>query len=234
VYAMTNSNGKCQIYGLDLTKNDYMIMVQKAGFDRKVEMPLTPSTNGTAVAIALKRPAQLFSLSGKITTGTAGGPAVSGAYVLVSSTVKKFFASTTTAADGQYSFTNLPQASDYRFVVVPGGNLRTYVDPVLNYTGQTAFTKDVVLPSGSAITGTVTRTGTAAINVFLYTAANKFVAFTTADANGGYTFTGLTSGNYKVLAVSTGNKPKWYGGNTIGLATAVIAGDSGINIELAP
>jgi hypothetical protein len=173
----------------------------------------------------------VFTLSGTITSTCTGTPPVVGAFVLVSSASKDFFASAVTVAGGKYSFTNLPQASDYRLVVVPGGALRTQVQTGLNYSGGTVFTNDVAIPCGSAISGTVTA-GTAKIYVFLYTAAGQFVGFAEVGAAGAYSFAGLAAGNYKVLAVSAGFSPKWYNGQTtIGAADTVSAGGTA-NITL--
>lgn len=237
VYALTDANGNCKIYGLDAANSDYIILAQKAGFERKSVLGQTPSTNGLpAISFTLNRPAALFSLGGTITSSCGGGP-VPEAYVLVSTVARDFFASAITGANGQYSFTNLPQANDYRFVVVPGGALRTQVQTGLNYTGSLTQTNDVAIPCGSSITGTVTRTGTTPITVYLYTAANQFVGFTAANATtGAYTFTGLTTTlNYKVLAVSTGFTPKWYNGQTTIGAADPVSGAGGVaNITLTP
>jgi hypothetical protein len=241
VYALTDVNGNCKIFGLDLTKSDYIILAQKAGFERKSLVAQTPSNSGVAVEFILNRPAALFNLSGTITSDCATpNLPVAGAYVLVSTTAKDFFASAITDANGQYIFTNLPQAADYRFVVVPGGALKTQVQPVLNYDGVatgTLFTNNVAVPCGNTITGTVTRTGTTPISVFLYTAGNQFVGFTEANATTGvYTFTGITaSTTYKVLAVSQGFSPKWYNSQTtIDAANPVSAGGVNVDITLTP
>ncbi|MBN1380500.1 MAG: carboxypeptidase regulatory-like domain-containing protein [Deltaproteobacteria bacterium] len=234
-YAVTNASGNCKIYGLS-NYSDYIVIAQKRGFERQSLTAQTPTTDGTgtgAISFSLVRPAALFSLSGTITSGCAGEP-IEGAYVLVSSASKNFFTAATTNGSGYYSMTNLPQAGDYKFVVVPGGNLQIYVETAVDFTGSTSFTKDVTIPCGSTIDGTITRaTGTATIYVFLYTEAGGFVDFTTADGNGDYAFAGLAAGNYKVLAVSSGNTPKWYDGkDTISTADTVAAGATGVDIAL--
>jgi hypothetical protein len=228
VYALTDTDGNCKIYGLDVM--DYIIIVQKRGYDRQALTSQTPSAGGTAVPVTLTRPAALFALSGTITSTCTGNPPVVGAFVLVSTASKDFFASAITDAYGKYSFTNLPQASDYRLVVVPGGALRTQVQTGLDYDDSNVVVNspnpnDVAIPCGSTISGTVTA-GTAKIYVFLYTAAGQFVGFTEADGAGAYTFDGLVDSNtYKVLAVSSGFSPMWYNGaTTIGDAAAVNAG----------
>jgi hypothetical protein len=227
VYALTDANGNCKIYGLDASLlGGYTVIAQKAGFERKAVLSQIPAVGGTAVPISLKRPLARFNLSGTVNSTCNGNPVVSGAYVLVSTSAKDFFASAITNGSGQYSFTDLPQASDYRFVVVPGGALRTQVAGPMDYT---ALPTTVAIPCGSAITGTVTRTGTSPIYVFLYTAAGEFVAFTQANGSGAYSFAGLAnSTTYKVLAVSSGFSPNWYNSQTtvktIDTADAVNAG----------
>lgn len=242
VYALTDATGNCKIFGLDATASAgppdtrYIILVQKAGFERKSLFGQTPAPppTGQPIGVTLNRPTAPFNLSGTITSSC--GPPVAGAYVLVSTVTADFFASAITDAGGQYSFTNLPQASDYRFVVVPGGALRTHLETGLSFTVTTV--KNVQIDCGSTITGTVTRAGTTPIFVYLYTDLNQFVAFTEANGTtGAYTFTGLVATNppttYKVLAVSTGFSPAWYNGQTtIGTATTVSAGGSNVNITL--
>jgi hypothetical protein len=232
VYALTDASGNCKIYGLDAANGDYIILAQKSGFERGSQLSLRPALppTGQPVAFTLNRPALRFDLSGTITSSCSTPPA--GAYVLVSTVAKDFFASAITNASGQYSFIDLPQATDYRFVVVPGGALQTHVETGLSFT--TTAVKNVQIDCGSTITGTVSRTGTTPISVYLYTAANQFVASIEADAAGAYTFTGLANTTtYKVLAVSTGFSPQWYNGQTtIGTATAVSAGGTNVNITL--
>ena len=234
VYALTDAAGNCKIYGLDAANSDYIVLAQKAGYERKSLLGQTPLIAGQAISFTLSRPADLFNLSGTITKGSdCGGGPVAGAYVLVSTVAKDFFASAITNASGQYSFTNLPQANDYRFVVVPGGALRTHVETGISF-GAAPPAKNVTIPCGSTITGTITRTGTTPIYVFLYTAADQFVAFTEASAAGAYTFTGLENGNYKVLAVSTGFSPGWFDGRTTITAADTVAAGGVANITLAP
>jgi len=238
VYALTDTNGNSKIYGLDASKSDYIILVQKSGYVRQVvkngeSLTWSPTDAGTAVPVILQMPAALFSLSGTITSDASSTPPVPGAYVLISTADKDFFATAVTDSAGYYSFAQLPQASDYRLVVVPGGALRTQVQTGLNYTGSTTQTNNVTIPIGNTITGIVTRTGDTPIYVFLYTSGDQFVGYTKADAVGAYSFTGLASTTtYKVLAVSSGFSPKWYNGAaTIGAAAAVSAGGTA-NITL--
>ena len=234
VYAVTNSSGNYAVYGLDELQDDYIILAQKRGYVRQVKAGKTPATGGGAVVdFALEPPAALFNLSGVITSDCAETPPVINALVVVSSATAKFFNSTRTDESGAYSFQDLPQADDYRFVIVPVGSLQVYVETGINFDATTV--KSVTLPCGSEISGTIAWTGTSTAYVLLYTAVGEFVDFTTSDAGGDgtYTFTGLTDGNYKVLAFASGNTPEWYNSKTgIDTADSVSAGNSGINIDL--
>jgi hypothetical protein len=228
------------VYGLDEANSDYFILAQKRGYVRQVKPSQTPATGaGTDASFTLVYPAALFNLSGGITSDCGdGGAPVPDAFVVVSSAKEKFSSSTRTDGSGAYSFQNLPQSDDYRFVVVPGGSLQVYVDSPMGVTSGTiasgTATKDVELPCGGQIRGAITWTGTGTAYVLLYTAGNEFVDFTTADTSSGeYTFTGLADGTYKVLAFASGNTPKWYNG-IAGIADAddVAAGAVNINITL--
>ncbi len=233
VYALTDGAGNCKIYGLDAANSDYIILAQKPGYERQSLLSQTPSLAGQPISFTLTRPA-VFNLGGTIKSGCAGTPAVPGAYVLVST--GDFFASAISNGSGVYSFTDLPQGSGYRFVVVPGGALRTYVETGLTFAATT--TKDVTIPCGQTITGTITDgTNGVAATVLLYTALNEFVGYTVASTAGAYSFPGLAnSTTYKVLAVATGFSPKWYNGKaTIDAADPVSAGGvANITLTLAP
>jgi len=233
LYKITNSSGYYELYGLDASQSDYIVMAQKKGYERSFKISQQPSTAGTTVDFTLNRPAAVCALSGTITSGCGDKPALEGTIVMVSSASKNFFATADTNGSGAYSFTKLPQAADYRFVVIPGSGLQTYVETGVSLTAATV-TKDVEIPCGSEISGTVTGKGTGAITVYLLAAAdNAFVGQVTAGAGGAYTFKGLSAGNYKVLAVETGNAAKWYNGQTlIANADPVAAGTSDVNINL--
>ncbi len=232
LYKITNSSGQYELYGLDATKSDYIVMAQKKGYERSFKIAQQPSTAGTTVDFTLNLPAAVCALSGAITSGCGDKPALEGAIVVVSSTSKDFFATDDTSSSGAYSFAGLPQATDYRFVVIPGSGLQTYVETNVSLSAATV-TKDVEISCGQDISGTVTGKGTGAITVYLFTEANAFVDEVTAGTGGTYTFKGLSAGNYKVLAVEAGNTAKWYDGQAlIANATTVAAGTSSVDINL--
>ena len=239
VSVITNSAGKYAVYGLSELNSDYTIIVQKKDYLRQSVQNQTPgtSTNGTVVDFTLAKPAATFDLTGTVSKSGGAGP-VANVWVMLTANNGAFFVSTLTNVSGGYGFTKLPQANDYRLVVMPGGNLPAYVESPIDWSAASGtVTKNVTIAWGDTtkISGTVTRTGSGAISVFLYKAAdNSFVAFTTAGSDGSYAFQGLATGTYKVLAVCPGNSPKWYGGATIDAATAVSTGTTTANITLAP
>jgi len=236
VYAMTDALGQYAVYGLDAALSDYVVMAQKTGYERATASGLTPSLTGTQVDFTLSKPTALFNLSGMVTSDCVGSPPVPDALVVVSSVTQDFFSSTYTDAAGFYSFQDLPQAADYRIVVVPGGGLQVYEETGLSFTATA--TKNIVLPCGSSISGTVSWAGSAEAYVLVYKAVdNSFVDFVTLNPSPGnyvnYTFTGLTAGDYKVLAFADGNTPVWYNGQAgIDSANLVPAGATGITITL--
>jgi hypothetical protein len=229
IYALANSSGNCKIYGLDKS-TAYTILVQKSGFERKSQSVTTDgSADENVVPITLNRPAAKFTLNGTVTSDCTDNPPVAGAYVVVSSehaaSGKGFFSTVLTNSTGGYIFADIPQADDYRLVVVPGGDLRTVVFTGLDYldTNNAANPYNVSISCGSSISGTITA-GSSPIYVFLYK-DDKFVAYTKAASGGAYEFKGLSGGGYKVMATSRGYSPKWNGNvTTKGAATAVNAG----------
>ncbi|MEI7670593.1 MAG: cohesin domain-containing protein [Deltaproteobacteria bacterium] len=240
ISVVTNTDGKYDVYGLDASKTDYMIMVQKKEYLRKIVKDQTPATGtGAVVNITIDKPATTFDLSGTVSK-SGGAGAVMNAWVMLTATVsgETFFISAMTNGSGVYSFTKLPQAA-YRLAVIPGGSLPAYSETGsgTDWSASTGtVTKNVEIAWGTAtnISGTVTRTGSGVISVFLYKASDRtFVAFAKAGDNGAYEFQGLvTTDTYKILAISQGNKPGWYGGATLDSATATAVGTTTANITL--
>lgn len=244
VSVMTNKLGKYDVYGLSTT-SAYTIIVQKKDYIRQIIQNKTPATgSGTVVDVGLLKPLinSLFALSGTVSKNVGG--AVPNAWVMVSAILSgnvPFFASQQTDQAGAFSFPKLPQASGYRFVVMPGGSLPFINEENIDWsTASGTVTKDVTITvsNETKISGTVTRSGSGVISVSLYKEDNTFVAATLADGNGAYSFEGLAAGSkYKVLAISPGNGPGWYSATgavtSVGTATAVDAGTAGVNITLS-
>lgn len=234
IYAVTNADGFYSVYGLDASQS-YTLFAQKRGYERKFELNKAPSTAGTVVDFALSPPAAVYKISGSVTTSDT--VAVSGAVVLVSSSTKNFFAATTTGTTGAYEILNLPGATDYKLVVVPGGNLPTQV-----ITGITVNTdptvQNVVISLGDSIGGTITGPPSGArVYVFLYKGTGDspaYVGFTLAGANGAFIFKGLTAGSdYRLLVTSAGYTSQWYNGKiSAGAADAIVSGSTNVNMTL--
>lgn len=234
-YAVTNQSGNYWIWGLDSSKT-YLVFASKRGYERGFNPAVTPAADpGTQVDFALAPPALTFNLSGTV-TAECSPFTVTNATVIASyspGTGSDYFKWTRTDQSGQYSFTGLPQNANYRLTVVPPGNLKVQVLTGIDGT-QGDVVRNVVIPCGSSISGTITGAASGAVvYVMLYNAAdNSFVDYTVAAVDGTYSFEGLTSGSYKVVAVA-GGSIKWYdNADTIGAATSVSPGDTGVNITL--
>ena len=189
---------------------------------------------GTEVNFELSPPDATYKISGSVTT--SDNAAVSGAVVLVSSSSKNFFAVTTTGTTGAYEIANLPGATDYRLVVIPGGNLPTQT--VSGIAVSADKVQNVVISLGESIEGKITGPPPEAkVYIFLYKGTGDsptYVGFTRAEGNGTFRFKGLTAGtDYKVLVVSAGYTSQWYSGrSTAGTADEIASGRTDVNLTL--
>ncbi len=239
-FARSGSDGSYAIHGLSASTN-YLLIANKKGYERKIHTPFVqPATSGTQADISLTPLSAFFALSGKVTKA-CDGSALAEVRVIVSRDLgngQNFFAVTKTDDQGAYTFPNLPQATGYNLIVIPGATL-----PVTKITGidGTAgdVTKDVQIECGSEISGKITL-GAAADKVYvvLFTSAGAYVdhkVLTEKDDTGAYpyTFSGLAAGNYKVVAAAAGNTATWYDGKTDSTtADTVAAGTTGVDITL--
>lgn len=145
--------------------------------------------------------------------GAEGG--LSGVTVqLVNATTGAVVATTTTAADGSYTFPSVPSGSYLVRETDPAGYTSTTpnVVPVTVVSGTTAVANfgDQV---GSTVSGVVFddlngngvqdsgEAGLAGVTMRLTSAATGAILTTTTDATGAYTFTGLAPGGYTVTEV---------------------------------
>jgi hypothetical protein len=144
-------------------------------------------------------PAETFSISGQV-TDEQGAP-VAGVMVTLSGSQA---VSTQTNADGRYVFSNLPTSGVY--TVTPSANYGFNVPAVTVVTPAGDETVDfMAIANGYAISGRVTNAsgdGIAGANINLSGGQN---AATISDANGSYSFTGLTAGKDYSVAVSRVN-----------------------------
>lgn len=233
IYAVTNADGFYSVYGLDASQS-YTLFAQKRGYERKFLAGQAPTTAGKEVNFELSPPAATYKISGNVTTSATA--AVEGAVILVSSATKNFFAATATGANGYYEILNLPVATDYKMVVIPGGNLPT--QSITGITVSADKVQNVVISLGDSIGGTITGPPSGARTyIFLYKGTGDsptYVGYTLAGTNGAFLFKGLTAGNdYKVLVTSAGYTSQWYNGkSTAGTADAITSGSTGTGVNV--
>ncbi len=232
VYTVTNSAGAYSVYGLDQTLTDYMIIAQKRGYERQVtimKQPATTDTAGNTVNFTLSPPVTTYTISG--TVQDSNSVAIADAIVVVASKSKNFVSTATTDSQGGYTVTGLLNASDYKIVVIPGGNLPTQS---ASFTVSGAnVTQSFTIQLGGDIGGTVAGpSATAKVYVFLYK-GTTYVGFT-KTVSGSFLFKGLTAGNdYKILVVSSGFTSQWYSGqSSIDNATTISSGTTNVAVTL--
>ena len=201
-----------------------------------------PSTINRA-DFTLGLPTQTFNLEGVVTAtgGCVGYTLVEEAEIIVSyspgADLSVFFSVTTTDQNGRYSFSGLPQHDSFRMVIVPPGHLKIQTINGIDGT-QGDVTLDVIIPCGSAISGTITTTVSAnVVYVMLYDENDRFMDYTVADSNGHYAFYGLSDAvMYKVVAAAAGNATKWFDldgdGDDIGSADLIDASIAPANIDI--
>jgi 5-hydroxyisourate hydrolase-like protein (transthyretin family) len=164
-------------------------------------------------------------ITGKV-TNAAGGAAMANVEVDLYDSSEDFLASTTSAADGTYSFSGLVGGT-YEVGFTPSGNFSPQfyngkatldgADPVSVTTGKTTSGINGALSAGGQISGTVTSAAShdplQGVEVDVYDSSDEFVNSTTTAASGTYTLSGLTPGSYEVGFVPTGNLlPQFYNG----------------------
>jgi len=175
---------------------------QTPGADYQIKVSSATNTSWNDMSDASFAIVATYSISGTVTgAGTGVTVALNGAST----------ATTTTDADGSYSFTGLT-SGNYSFTGLTNGSYTITpsktgygFSPVnrgvtingANVTGQN-FTGTAVVTY--SISGTVTGAGTG-VTVALNGAST---ASTTTDASGNYSFTGLTSGSYTITPSKTG------------------------------
>ncbi len=185
----------------------------------------------------------------------AGEPGVSGVTVNLLNSSGTLIANTTTAANGNYTFSGLYPGGYQIQVVLPAGNIfspqnagsNDAVDSDVNSTGRTATVTlvagqdDTTTDAGLVATGSIGDTvfadldgdgiqdtgdiGLPGVTVELLNSAGAVVATTTTDANGNYLFDDLAPGDYSVQFGNTA------GGNTYLYSPANQGGNDAVDSD---
>ena len=232
-YVFTNNVGVYEINGL-VESTTYFLMVSKEGYLRQFV-----STMAAQAGFNFELQVLPIGYNFGGTVQETGGGAIDGAIVVVSSASKNFGDSTITAGDGgRFDFTDLVESTDYKIVVIPGGNRPVYIEE--HYDLNANVPNYVIdIPVG-AITGTVTLSDSATgadVTVYLIDANGDYVTdVTAADQGGGnygYTFDGIEAlTDFKVVAFTSGYGMGWHNGTTFADADTVQSGDEDIDIDL--
>jgi protocatechuate 3,4-dioxygenase beta subunit len=151
--------------------------------------------------------------------GTGEGGVAAGTVVnLVNPSTGAIVATTTTDANGNYTFTNVP-TGNYNVVVAtpPGGTSATTLTTVpVTATANTTTTAPNIgfgpsTTTGASVSGTVfldpnrsgsrdpSETGAGGVTVSLVSSTGNVIATAITDANGNYTFTNIPAGTYSVI-----------------------------------
>jgi hypothetical protein len=147
----------------------------------------------------------------------AGEPPQAGIQVfLVDAATNAGKASATTAADGTYSFTNLPQGTYRIFAAFPAGFTQSTptpgvidanvggVNPTIDFGLFRPFNLGGIKFNDANANGVRDsgEAGVAGVTIQLFNAQGTLLNETTTTANGSYLFTGLTAGTYRVREVT--------------------------------
>ncbi|MBC1372757.1 hypothetical protein HB847_10310 [Listeria booriae] len=153
-----------------------------------------------------------LNINGKQDEGEAG---LSGAKVALYNVSGEKIAETTTAADGSYTFTNIPAGTYYEHVTLPK-NAKLVSGEQFGSDGNTGYfavnSEQQITNlnvgakvNSAAISGTITdkasQQGMKDVEMVLYTIDGTRVASTTTDANGNYKFANLAEDFYYVHAI---------------------------------
>ncbi|MET0624079.1 MAG: carboxypeptidase regulatory-like domain-containing protein [Pyrinomonadaceae bacterium] len=131
-------------------------------------------------------------ISGRVTR--ANGQAMSGVAVALSGSQT---GTTTTDANGDYSFANLPAGGNYTLTPTRAGYGFNPASRAFNDLGADASAPFVVTPSSFNITGRVASGGTGVSGVTV-TLSGSRIATTTTDAGGNYSLAVTSEGTYTV------------------------------------
>ncbi|MBN9654118.1 carboxypeptidase regulatory-like domain-containing protein [Halobacillus sp. GSS1] len=154
------------------------------------------------------------SITGQVLSGVSGLP-LTGVTVELRNAMNVLIATTTTNGNGQYNFTSLTPGSYSLSYLL--NNYMTATRSVTVTAGQTEVVNVLLTPDPGSITGTVRTTGNVVIpgaEVHLVNNSNVVLSTAITDAQGEYTFNGVTPGSY-VLTVSASTYQSETRGTTV-------------------
>ncbi|MDH5768705.1 MAG: carboxypeptidase regulatory-like domain-containing protein, partial [Nitrospirota bacterium] len=159
----------------------------------------SPATITNASVTGVNFTMNAYSISGTV-TATGGAPVAGVTMFLTGAAIK----TTTTAADGTYSFAGLGTGS---YTVTPNLGTNTFTpasSPVAIINASVTGVNFTMIVTTYSISGTVTTTGGSPIGGVTISLTGTSAATTATDASGNYTFTGLSNGSYIVTPSMAG------------------------------
>ena len=167
-------------------------------------LQVTVPASGAATGLAIVASAG-GTTAGAVHAATSGA-AISGTTVLALNTTDQTTYHATTGADGSYDLHLGADRRDLRFDDRRQSVTKEtqYVSNVQITNASTVSNLNFTLAKGATVSGTVRTNGTPVAGASIsLTDANGNTVGTTSDANGNYSFTGLSAGSYTEEAISS-------------------------------
>jgi hypothetical protein len=187
--ATSDSTGSFLISGIPAGK--YALKVSKDGYAPYANSAFNVSSNQNVTVIL----PQIFTLSGTVTSGSAGGAALSGALVSING-----MATASTGTSGGFTITGIPAGTYAVTISKPG--FSTYSNSALKITANQTITAALV-PASYTVSGTVRSMG--GTGSLLAGAAVSIGDKTAASAGDGtFSIAGILAGTYAVKVSKAG------------------------------
>lgn len=137
-----------------------------------------------------------------------------------------YYASTVTASDGSYKFSNLP---DGNYTVYAVSKEEAAVRSAAIVDGGTITVEDLKLVLKGSLSGTLKVTGGDAAGSLVGVAGTSYIAFVGTD--GKFTISGIPAGDYKLCVMSNGKYQAFDTAYTVNGKTTADAGIISVTIE---
>ncbi len=191
----------------DLPAGTYTVTASRAGFDVSPEQVQVQLSSAEEKEANFTLTANTGSISG--TVADASGSGMSGV-LLTAVTENRAPETTTSDADGKYSFTGLPAGVDYTVRAEANGFVADPVQKTIALQRGAAVTADFTMRKNTGtIAGKITGTNGAGLPEVLVSLQNTGTGqgvSTNTDNSGRYSFTSLPSASYKVVLTKGGYK----------------------------